>query len=175
MQGIAGPEIPPSAYNYIVEKTNLKNVPRIEYSTLETNFEIKNEHDVEIKLLELLLEKLHWRKEDYVTQMVMRMGRNEKMIRDYIILPETTPYHETAYFVWDAKKSIPNTKQLQKDKGQVISYARRLNAQKCGLISQEGVWIMEEKDDYGKIAFHGSWKELEDADVFNKLLAIAGR
>ena len=116
-----------------------------------------------------MLEKLGWKKGDYVIKPVLKMGRNNKEIPDYVILPTHTPYRETAHFVWEAKKSINNNKQLEKDIGQVISYARRLNANGCALISQEGVWVMQRADDYEKIIFKASWNELKKDDVFKKL------
>lgn len=164
MQGINGVELAPSVYNYIVSKND--NVPKIKYNEISARKKISSEHDVEIKLLEPLLEKLGWEKQDYVTQMTLKMGRSE---------PTFTPYRETAHFVWEAKKSITGDKQLQKDVGQVISYARRLNAKGCALVSKEELWIMKKDDDYKDINFKSSWNELKNDDIFKKLLNIAGK
>lgn len=173
MQGVNGVELAPSVYNYIVSKND--NTPKIKYNEISTRKKIFSEHDVEIKLLEPLLEKLGWKKQDYVTQMTLKMGRNEKVIPDYVIRPTFTPYRETAYFVWEAKESIKSKKQLEKDLGQTISYARRLNANGCTLVSKEGIWIMKKDDDYKDIAFKSTWKELKNDDIFKKLLNIAGK
>lgn len=173
MQGVNGVELPPSVYNYIVQQN--ENIEKIKYEPISNRRKINTEHDVETKLLEPLLEKLGWKKGDYVIKPVLKMGRNNKEIPDYVILPTHTPYRETAHFVWEAKKSINNNKQLEKDIGQAISYARRLNAKGCALISQEGVWVMQRADDYENIIFKASWNELKKDDVFKKLLDIAGK
>lgn len=173
MQGVNGVELVPSVYNYIVNTND--NVPKIKYNEISTRKKISSEHDVEIKLLEPLLEKLGWKKQDYVTQMTLKMGRNEKVIPDYVICPTFTPYRETAYFVWEAKESIKSKKQLEKGLGQTISYARRLNASGCALVSKEGLWVMKKNDDYNDIKFKSTWKELKNDDNFKKLLNIAGK
>lgn len=173
MQGVNGVELSPSIYNYIVEKN--EDIKKIKYKQISNTTKISTEHDVEVKLLEPLLEKLGWKKCDYITQFSVKIGRKEKIIPDYVILPTYTPYRETARFIWEVKKSINNTKQLEKDCGQVISYARRLKSPGCALISQEGVWIMQNTDDYENIIFKATWNELKKDDIFKKLFNIAGK
>lgn len=179
MQGVNGTEIPAKNYNYIAKKSGLKNPILIKECgfefNIESKMEIKNEHDVELKILEPLLEKLGWTKGDYVTQMVLKMGRNEKTIPDYVINPIFTPYHEKGDFVWKAKKDISNKKQLEDAKGQVVSYARRLCAKKCGVISSQDIWIMDNIDDYTDFIFESSIENLKNDDIFNKLKKIAGK
>ncbi len=183
MQGVNGTEISPETYNYIIQKANIDDSFKIKYSLFKTNnktgtlnFRIKNEHDVERKILEPLLEKLGWEKQDYETQKRVKMGRNMRLIPDYLIQPDfKKEYHEKCYFIWEVKESISDDKELNEAKGQVISYARRLSTEKCAVISKEGIWIMDKKDDYTKDIFHSSFKDLKNPNVFKKLINIAGK
>lgn len=173
MQGINGVELAPSVYNYIIKEND--DIINIEFNNDINDTTIFSEHDVEIKLLEPLLKNLGWKKADYITQFSVKMGRKEKIIPDYVIMPTYTPYHETAHFVWEVKKTIPNLRQLEKDKGQAVSYARRLNAKGCALVSQEGIWIMLKDDDYSNVIFQQTWSEINNKDIFKNLLDIAGK
>lgn len=183
MQVIDGIEVPPEAYNYIVEKSNLSDKFKIKYNTFRANtktgaisLKINNEHDVERKVLEPLLEKLGWDKQDYETQKRVKMGRNMRLIPDYLLLPDFKhKYHEKCYFIWEVKESIPNDEELNEAKGQVISYARRLCSKKCGIIAKQGIWIMSQDDDYTKEIFQSSFKGLKRTNVFKKLIDIAGK
>lgn len=175
MQGVNGIEIPPSIYNHILEQTNSNHIIQISCPEIAESLEIKLEKDVEQKLLEPLLEKLGYSKGDYITQFRVRMGRNEKIIPDYAIFPTYTPGYETAQFIWEAKKTIPNQKQLEIDIPQAVSYARRLKSQGCALVAQEGIWIMTKDDDYKKVVFHCTWNELNNIDTFKRLQNIAGK
>lgn len=65
--------------------------------------------------------------------------------------------------------------KISEDNRQAISYARRLKAKGCALISQEGVWVMQRADAYENIIFKATWNELKKDDVFKKLLDIAGK
>ena len=128
---------------------------------------------MELCLLEPLLERLGWSREQYVRQMPLRMGRSFTVYPDYVILPEFTPGHERGQWVVEAKKSIPTAKQLETDCAQASSYALRLNAHGFMLVAQEGVWTATKEDDFENMA-HYSWEDLREDDIFAKLYATAG-
>jgi len=58
---------------------------------------------------------------------------------------------------------------------QAKSYALRLNANGLGLVALEGVWLSYKKNSFmfEKIIKY-SWDEINEADVFNKLLVEIG-
>ncbi len=178
MQGVDGTPIPPSAYNHIIDLLEQKQPGVNTYHKFDTKYEqadvkIQSEADVEIMLLEPLLAKLGWSKSDYVRQMPLRMGRNHTVYPDYAIKPDFTPGREKAYFVWEAKRSINNSKQLHTDIGQAVTYARRLNAHGLGLISPEGIWYALVDDDY-KTIHPLTWENLQDIDKFATFSEHAG-
>ena len=175
-----GQEITPSEYARILMLIHQAGGDVSRLPVLENCFEsssspeqIERERDVELCLLEPLLERLGWSREQYVRQMPLRMGRSFTVYPDYVILPEFTPGHERGQWVVEAKKSIPTAKQLETDCAQASSYALRLNAHGFMLVAQEGVWTATKEDDFENMA-HYSWEDLREDDIFAKLYATAG-
>ena len=136
--------------------------------------ELEVEHDVEIKLLEPLLINLGFKKEDWVYQYSVRIGRDNSSRPDYVIgLKEFAGGRATADLVFEAKYSIPNKKQREKDQGQVLAYAGILSSRIATLVSKEGIWIYksEDKFDFDKGEEY-TWAELENPDVIAKLACL---
>lgn len=136
--------------------------------------ELEVEHDVEIKLLEPLLINLGFKKEDWVYQYSVRIGRDNSSRPDYVIgLKEFAGGRATADLVFEAKYSIPNKKQREKDQGQVLAYAGILSSRIATLVSKEGIWIYkgEDKFDFDKGEEY-TWAELEKPDVIAKLACL---
>lgn len=133
--------------------------------------ELKVEHDVEVKLLEPLFINLGFKQGDWVYQYSVRIGRDNSSRPDYVIgLRESVRGYATADLVFEAKHSIPNKKQREKDYGQALAYAGILSSRIATLVSKEGIWIYkrEDKFDFDKGEEY-SWAELEDPDVLAKL------
>ena len=136
--------------------------------------ELKVEHDVEEKLLEPLLVNLGFNKEDWVYQYSVRIGRDNSSRPDYVLgLKEFAGGRATADLVFEAKYSIPNKKQREKDQGQVLAYAGILSSRIATLVSKEGIWIYksEDKFDFDKGAEY-TWAELEKPDVIAQLACL---
>lgn len=175
MQGLNGTEIKPSVYNYMIDKARSK-ADKISCYEADSSVKIENEHDVEIQLIEPLLEKLGWSKSEYVPQMNIRLGSGaDRIVPDYVILPEQIPYHETALYVIEAKQSITSEKKLDAAKGQARSYARQLQSKNAVIASQEGIWVTSEDDDFNDIVFHCTWEEMNDPDIFSQLSRLIGK
>lgn len=175
MQGLNGTEIKPSVYNYMIDKAHAK-ADKISCYEADSSVKIENEHDVEIQLIEPLLEKLGWSKSEYVPQMNIRLGSGaDRIVPDYVILPEQIPYHETALYVIEAKQSITSEKKLDAAKGQARSYARQLQSEKAVIASQEGIWVTSEDDDFNDVVFHCTWEEMNDPDIFSQVSRFIGK
>lgn len=178
MQGMNGTALKPSEYNRVLDCLSAKGqdislLPRLTEHYTAVDAEILTERDVEKKLIEPLLERLGWTREQYVRQMPLRMGRGSTVYPDYVILPQFTPNYERGYWIVEAKKSIPNDKQLHVDFGQAISYAYRLKAAGIMLVAQEGIWLSEEKFDF-KTHRHYLWNQLQSDDSFLQVYQICG-
>jgi hypothetical protein len=177
MQGINGRVIPKKYYDRIIKILEGKgeNISLLPILTDEIihEIEIKDEKDVEKHLLEPLLNKLGYYEHQWKRQLKLRMGRGEKVFPDYVIFPKDERNNESGYWVWEAKYSILNNKQLKEDFGQVKSYALRLNCKGLGLISKEGVWLSVPEYSFEKIKYW-SWKQINEHDYFNEIFNIAG-
>lgn len=171
MQGINGRHIEKRFYDRILvllkaKGMNIDKLPRLEESKTKLPT-LRNEQDVEKHLLEPLLSKLDYSRGDWEQQIKVKVGRREKAIPDYVILPtrEGTSNQVRAAWVWEAKLSIASHKQLQQDFEQAVSYARLLDANGVGLISKEGIWVCTKQEGYSlQKARHWSWQALNAID-----------
>lgn len=175
MQGVNGRSFSVEEYNAILKIIKKKGgntaklPPAPEKSKINTK-DIICEHDVELKLLEPFLRKLGYQDKEWVTQMRVRMGRNERLIPDYVLHAVETRNEEKGVFVWEAKYRIVTKKQFADDFGQVRSYARRLGCRGLGLVSLEGIILADEQSEFDrdKSIFY-SWNELEKPEIFKKV------
>ena len=175
MQGCAGTPCTKEEYDAFLKMLETKVfdisiLPRIAYTGLPNDVELNVEKDVEEKLLEPLLKKLGYMEKNWVRQLPVRMGRGERNYPDYALFPKGTKGEETVQFLWEAKFTISNKRQLQDAFLQAKSYAMRLQSKGFDLVSKEGIWISFEKDSFlfDKIKSY-SWEELENPDVFNEV------
>ena len=134
------------------------------------------ERDVETQLLEPLLEKLGFSSSDWVRQLELRMGRGDRVFPDYAIGVKGDKNNRAAEFIWEAKYRIPSNKQLEVDFGQAKSYALRLRAKALGLVSIEGVWVVDSENGFvfSKLKKY-SWTELQNPEVISKLRLLFKR
>ena len=163
------------ALKTLIQKENPSyDIEKLPKPPVEATFdfdELKNEHDVEVKLLEPLLVNLGFKKEDWIRQYSVRIGRDNSSRPDYVIgLKEFARGRATADLVFEAKYSISNKEQREKDQGQVLAYAGILSSRIATLVSKEGIWIYkrEDKFDFDKGEEY-SWAELEDPEVIARL------
>lgn len=178
MQGISGTPCTKEEYIAIHDILKKKNfdtskLPDLEYTGLESDVELNNEKDVEEKLLEPLLNKLGFTEKDWIRQMPLRMGRGERVYPDYVLHPKDKKNEESGFFLWEAKFSIKNRRELLDAFWQSKSYAMRLNTEGLGIISKEGIWVSLKKDQFiSEHIIHYSWIEINKSDNFNKLRVI---
>jgi len=182
MQGISGRVITKPYYDRLLALLREKGVdisvlPQLEGIELE-DVSLHNERDVEQHLLEPLLVELGFQSRDWIRQMKLRVGRSEKVIPDYVILPAKRQgnHASRATWIWEAKFSIRSHRQLQKDFEQAISYARLIGALGVSLLSREGVWLSLRQDDYALAkAKHWSTAQIRTPDSIAEIRAIAGK
>ena len=169
MQGINGIELLPSDYNHIVEISNA-NVPKLEYVIEDGKGGYVNDKAVEEKLIKPLLSELGFGEADYVQQLSVPIGNhNRALIPDFVLLPECSGGHYSAFTIIEAKRSIMDSKQLEDAKIQARSYAKLLGVRYSVVASQEGIWVSAARDDYSEDIMVSSWEELKDSDTFYKL------
>lgn len=131
---------------------------------------LSNERDVEITLLEPLLKRLGFDENDWLRQMTLRMGRNDRVFPDYALFANDRRGEESARFIWEAKYRIANERQLKDAFLQAKSYALRLGCDGFGLVALEGVWISTRQDDFKWERLKKfSWSELKQKRKFFKI------
>ena len=178
MQGVNGRRLKSSEYQAFVNKfielgMSKEEIPRLrEYSTLDYTT-LQNEKDVEEHLVKPFLKRLGYTESDYIQQLVVKVGRSEKAIPDFIVKPIENNGRKICTFIVEAKYSIPTIKQLEKDFKQALSYAKLLDAQALILASLEGIWTASNKDNFTKIADY-SWSKLENSDILNAVYGLIG-
>ena len=177
MQGINGRLIFKKYYDRILHLLAQKGgdislLPKLPDNPI-SEVELKSEKDVEQHLLEPLLRKLGFADHQWKRQLKLRMGRGDIVFPDYVILPKEKRNDESGYWVWEAKYSIHDNKQLGEDFGQAKSYALRLNCKGLGLVSKEGIWLSLSVFSLEKVKFW-SWKQISDNDHLNEIFDIAG-
>lgn len=174
MQGINGVELLPSQYNHLMDISEA-DVPRLEFIVSEGNEIFEREKDVENKLIIPLLKKLGYAENEYVQQLYIEIGNhNHALIPDFVLLPKVTKGHYSAFALVEAKLNILNQKEMEAVKTQARSYAVQLKAKYAVIADKNKIWVLSLEDDYSDDIFSASWNELNNADVFSKLLKLIG-
>jgi hypothetical protein len=180
MLGTKGTRVSVAEYNRILELLRGKgfahdsNIVVEEMHDFDIKYPIKLETDVESHIVEPLLMRLGWNTVESQKQWEVHMGSSASIRPDYTILANKDIGHESAFWVWEVKKSIRSETDLNRAVRQVITYARRLLCDGITVVSQEGLWYAVKRDDYTRLE-HVTLSELSDPDVFNKLYAIMGK
>lgn len=175
MQGINGVELTPSQYNHLVDLSKA-NVPKLEYILGNNNMNITCEKDVENKLIEKLIIKLEYSEKHYTKQLQIRLGNNNiKLIPDFVLLPNISKGHHSAFAIIEAKLKITNEKSLLDAKTQARSYAKQLSVRYCIIASKDKIWISCPEDDFDKDIFSCLWEDLNNPDIFSKLYKLIGK
>ena len=181
MQGVNGRECTSDEYNAIIEILKSKNfdvsiLPKLPFLDEPDFGNLSNERDVEITLLEPLLKQLGFDEDDWLRQMTLRMGRNDRVFPDYALFANDRRGEENARFIWEAKYRIANERQLKDAFLQAKSYALRLGCDGFGLVALEGVWISTRQDDFKWERLHKfSWSELKQKENFSRLTGLADK
>lgn len=177
IQGINGVELKPSEYNHLLDLGDAdKSIKRLAFKAPSGRQKLSNEKDVEKKLIKPLLEKLGYSENDYVQQLYIEVGNhNHLLIPDFVLLPDRKIGHQSAFAVVEAKHSVANKKDLQAAKIQARSYAVQLKARYSAVMSEEGIWVYSDTDDFTEEVYTAAWNELKKADAFSALFKIIGK
>lgn len=174
MQGVNGVEIPPSAYNHLLD-LSCSALSRLKFFS-QNDDALQCEKDVENMLIKPFLEKLGYTREEYQQQLYIEIGNhNYALIPDFVVHPLFAHDHYSAFLLLEAKFSITSAKQLAAAKKQAGSYARQLRATYCVVASRQGIWVSSAADDYQQNIICFSWSELAHEDNFSQTCKIIGK
>ena len=175
MQGINGVELLPSQYNHLMDIAEA-DVHRLEFIVSKDNQTFTREKDVENKRIIPLITKLGYDEADYIQQMYIELGNhNHTLIPDFVISPVRTKGHHSAFAIIEAKLFIPNQKEMETVKSQARSYAVQLKAKYSAIADKNKLWVYKSDDDYSDEIFSATWEELNNADIFSRLMKLIGK
>jgi len=182
MQGASGKPFTVREYQAILEIMMAKGqdisiLPKIDYIDELPSLDLIDERSIEENLVEPLLQRLGYSKNDWIRQMPVRMGRRERIYPDYAFGVHNKKGEESAKMILETKFSLSTHRLLTDAYYQAKSYALRLKAKVMLLASKEGLWIFQRKNDDFHIDnfIHKNWNELNHPDEFHRILKVIGK
>ena len=186
LQGINGRELPPKAYEALLRMIEKKGG---DISVLPILFEnrdwdpgeIRDEHDVEEKILIPCLQQLGYQENDWTRQLKLKAGRSEKAIPDFVFYASGEKHAENAPLVIEAKAGNLLASDLERDKAyrQARSYAKMLESRTLAICDANRIIVYKRqkngKFDYSIQAFESHWSVIwGDSEVFSRLNKLIG-
>jgi len=153
-------------------------LPQLFKPEMEFEGQLKNEKDVEEKLLIPLLEKLSYTESDWSRQLSQKAGRREKAIPDFVFFPKGEKYFQNAPMIIEAKFDISSNIERTKSYNQALSYARLMKSSVFGICDKERLIIYKEKNGYYdrfNPSFEKHWQSINDAETFSHLKLLIGK
>ncbi|GAB3577519.1 hypothetical protein GCM10027578_45340 [Spirosoma luteolum] len=153
-------------------------LPQLYQPDLKIEENIKNEKDVEERLLIPLLSKLGFTEKDWTRQLSQKAGRKEKAIPDFVFFPKGEIHYQNAPLVIEAKFNMSSSIERTQSYNQAFSYARMMKSQLFGICDKDRIVIYRESkgvfDRFNPI-FEKHWQNINDPEIFNKLKLIIGK
>ncbi len=153
-------------------------MPQLYNPNLEHIIELKNENDVEEKLLIPLIKKLGYSERDWSRQLSQKAGRSEKAIPDFVFLPTGEKHFQNAPMIIEAKFNMSSNIERSKCFTQALSYARMMQSSTLGICDKERLIIYKVKNghfDRLKPVFEKQWQNINDEDTFRQLKLLIGK
>ncbi|MFT4015885.1 MAG: hypothetical protein QM668_02885 [Agriterribacter sp.] len=153
-------------------------LPQLYIPTLEFETQLKNEKDVEEKLLIPLLGKLGYAEIDWTRQLSQKAGRKEKAIPDFVFLPKGEIHFQNSPMIIEAKFDMSSNIERTKSYNQALSYARLMKSSVFGICGKDRLVIYKEKNGYFDRftpGFEKHWQNINDAEVFRQLKLLIGK
>ena len=181
-QGVNGVKLSAEAYSELQKILSLKGfdisiLPQLYQPELAADVIVKNENDVEEKLLIPLLHKLGYSSGDWTRQLSQKAGRKEKAIPDFVFFPTGERHFQNAPLVIEAKYNMDSNAERTNAFNQALSYARMLKSPIFAICDRERIIVYCEKNnqfDRFNPAFEKHWPSLNSAETFNELRQLIG-
>ncbi|MDR0872121.1 MAG: restriction endonuclease subunit R [Prevotellaceae bacterium] len=157
---------------------DVSTLPQLYSPDLKQFADLKNEKDVEEKLLIPVLEKLGYTENDWTRQLSQKAGRKEKAIPDFVFFPKGEIHFQNAPMLIEAKFDMSSNIERTKAYNQALSYARMMKSAIFGICDKDRIVIYKSKNDYFdrfKPTFEKHWQSLNDAETFSQLKKLIGK
>lgn len=178
-QGVNGWEVTGKDYAELMRMIEAKGfdisvLPQIYAPSLPEGIVIKEEKDVEKKLLEPLLNEMGWYEHrDYVRQLPIHAGRGHRIFPDYALHYDNKPEEEKAKVLIEAKCYMKNNQEVEAAFLQAFSYAKLLLSSVIVLCDKECILVYENKDGFSRSHYKKYyWEDMKNSDLYNELRHI---
>lgn len=175
-QGVNGWPVTGKDYTELMRMIEAKGfdisvLPQIYAPSFPEGIVIKEEKDVEKKLLEPLLNEMGWYEHrDYVRQLPIHAGRGHRIFPDYALHYDNKPEEERAKVLIEAKCYMKNNQEVEAAFLQAFSYARLLLSSVIVLCDKECILVYENKDGFSRSCYKKYyWEDMKDPDLYNEL------
>jgi len=183
LQGVNGVQFSANDYKELQRLLKSKGfdvsvLPQLYSPNFEIAGQLKNEKDIEEKLLIPLLNKLGYLETDWTRQLSQKAGRKEKAIPDFVFFPKGETHFQNAPMIIEAKFDMSSNIERTKSYNQALSYARLMKSFVFGICDKDRLIIYKEKKGYFdrfKPVFEKHWQSINDAEIFNQLKQIIGK
>lgn len=185
LQGINGIELTSENYAALLRMIRKKGgdstqLPQL-FEGVNVDFgEIKLEKDVEENILIPTLKKLGYSDSDWTRQLLLKAGRKEKAIPDFVFFPRGKEHFETAPMIIEAKLDMAPVQELQKAFEQGWSYAKLLRSTFMGICDKERLVLYKADSngffDRNNPIFENHWAAIfADSNIGAQLAKLIGR
>lgn len=175
-QGVNGWPVTGKDYAELVRMIEAKGfdtsvLPQIHTPSLPEGIVIKEEKDVEKKLLEPLLNEMGWYEhKDYIRQLPIHAGRGHRIFPDYALHYNNKPEEEKAKVLIEAKYHMKNNHEVESAFLQAFSYAKLLLSSVIILCDKECILVYESKKGFSRSRYKKYyWEDMRNPDLYNEL------
>lgn len=183
LQGIKGVRLSAQDYDELQRLLKSKGfdtsvLPKLYKPNIDLERNIKNEKDVEEKLLIPLLKQLGYSEDDWTRQLSQKAGRNLKAIPDFVFFPTGELHFQNAPLVIEAKYFMNSSREKNNSFNQALSYAKMMSADVLCLCDKERLIVYERKNgnfDRFNPVFEKHWGKILEESVFAELKNILGK
>ena len=175
-QGVNGWPITGRDYSEFLRMIKAKRfdtsvLPQIYAPSLPEGIVIKEEKDVEKKLLEPLLNEMGWYEHrDYIRQLPIHAGRGHRIFPDYALHYNNKLEEERAKVLIEAKYHMKNNQEIQSAFLQAFSYAKLLMSSVIVLCDKECLLVYDNKNGFNRNRYRKYyWEDMKNPDLYNEL------
>ena len=175
-QGVNGWQVTGKDYAELMRMIEAKGfdtsvLPQIYAPSLPEGIVIKEEKDVEKKLLEPLLNEMGWYEhKDYIRQLPIHAGRGHRIFPDYALHYDNKSEEEKAKVLIEAKYYMKNNHEIESAFLQAFSYAKLLLSSLIILCDKECIMVYDNKNGFSRSRYRKFyWEDMRNPDLYNEL------
>lgn len=175
-QGVNGWPVSGKDYSELLRMIEVKGfdtsvLPQTYAPTLPDGIVVRDERDVEKKLLEPLLNEMGWYEhKNFIRQLPIHAGRGHRIFPDYALHYDNKPDEEKAKVLIEVKYYMKNNQEIESAFLQAFSYAKLLLSSVIVLCDKECILVYDNKNGFSRNRYKRYyWEDMKDPDLYNEL------